>query len=142
MYKTIKLRKGLDIKLVGEADKVKSAVDFADNFVVRPSDFHGVTPKLVVKVGDKVKAGSVIFFNKTKEEVKITSPVAGEITDIVRGEKRRILEVKIKATDLERRSIDLELVSVEGSNFVQKDRFSSSKPTRGGRADRNRNRKR
>jgi len=97
MSKTIKLRKGLDIKLVGEADKVKAAVNFADNFVVRPSDFHGVTPKLAVKVGDKVKAGSVLFFNKTKEEVKITSPVAGEITDIVRGEKRRILEIKIKA---------------------------------------------
>jgi len=97
MSKTIKLRKGLDIKLAGEADKVKAVVDFADNFVVRPSDFHGVTPKLAVKIGDKVKAGSVIFFNKTKEEVKITSPVAGEITDIVRGDKRRILEIKIKA---------------------------------------------
>ena len=97
MSKTIKLRKGLNIKLVGESDKVKTNVDFANNFVISPTDFHGLTPKLVVKVGDQVKAGSVIFFDKYKEEIKFTSPVSGEITDIVRGEKRRILQVNIKA---------------------------------------------
>lgn len=97
MSKTIKLRKGLNIKLVGESDKVKTNADFADNFVISPTDFHGLTPKLVVKVGDQVKAGSVIFFDKYKEDIKFTSPVSGEITDIVRGEKRRILQVNIKA---------------------------------------------
>jgi len=97
MSKTIKLRKGLDIKLVGEADKVKANVDFANNFVIRPGDFHGLTPKLVVKIGDQVKAGSVLFYNKYNEEVKFTSPVAGEVTDIVRGEKRKILSINIRA---------------------------------------------
>ncbi|MBL7899311.1 MAG: NADH:ubiquinone reductase (Na(+)-transporting) subunit A, partial [Crocinitomicaceae bacterium] len=53
MSKTISIRKGLDIKLLGEAEKVKSAVDFADNFVIKMSDFHGLTPKLTVKIGDK-----------------------------------------------------------------------------------------
>lgn len=98
MSKTISIRKGLDIKLLGEAEKVKSAVDFADNFVIKMSDFHGLTPKLTVKIGDKVKAGSVIFFDKVRESIKFTSPVSGEITDIVRGEKRKILSVNIKAT--------------------------------------------
>jgi Na+-transporting NADH:ubiquinone oxidoreductase subunit A len=98
MSKTIKLRKGLDINLVGEADKVKSGVDFASNFAIRPTDFHGLTPKLAVKQGDKVKAGSTLFFNKDNEQVKFTSPVAGEIAEIVRGEKRRILEIKITAS--------------------------------------------
>jgi len=98
MSKTISIRKGLDIKLLGEAEKVKSAVDFADNFVIKTTDFHGLTPKLTVKIGDKVKAGSVIFFDKNRESIKFTSPVSGEITDIVRGEKRKILSVNIKAT--------------------------------------------
>ncbi len=97
MSKTINLRKGLDIKLVGEADKVKSNVDQSDVFAIKPPDFHGLIPKLTVKVGDKVKAGTTIFFNKYQEEVKFSSPVSGEVLEIVRGEKRRILEVLIKA---------------------------------------------
>lgn len=97
MSKTIKLRKGLNITLIGEADKVKNSVDQSDVFAIKPPDFHGVTPKMVVKVGDKVKAGDVIFFNKYQEEIKFLSPVSGEIKEIVRGEKRRILDVLISA---------------------------------------------
>lgn len=96
MSRTIKLRKGLDIKLHGEAEKVKSTAE-AKAFAIKPPDFHGLVPKMTVKVGDKVKTGSVIFFNKYQEEIKFVSPVSGEITEIVRGEKRRILEVRIKA---------------------------------------------
>lgn len=98
MSKTITIRKGLDIKLIGEAENVKSAVDFANNFVINPNDFHGLTPKLVVKIGDKVKAGSVLFFDKNREAIKFTSPVSGEVTDIVRGDKRRIMQLNIAAT--------------------------------------------
>ncbi len=96
MSRTIKLRKGLDIKLLGEAEKVKSTPQVTA-FAIKPPDFHGLMPKLTVKVGDKVKTGSVIFFDKYKEEVKFVSPIAGEITEIVRGAKRKILEVRIKA---------------------------------------------
>lgn len=97
MSKTITIRKGLDIKLLGEAEKVKSGVDFASNFVIKTTDFHGLTPKLAVKIGDKVKAGSVLFFDKNRESIKFTSPVSGEVTDIVRGEKRKILQINITA---------------------------------------------
>lgn len=96
MSRTIKLRKGLDIKLLGEAEKVKSTPQVTA-FAIKPPDFHGLMPKLTIKVGDKVKTGSVIFFDKYQEEVKYVSPIAGEITDIVRGAKRKILEVRIKA---------------------------------------------
>lgn len=96
MSRTIKLRKGLDIKLLGEAEKVKATAEVSA-FAIKPPDFHGLVPKMTVKVGDKVKAGSVIFFDKYQEEIKFASPVAGEITEIVRGEKRRILEIRIKA---------------------------------------------
>lgn len=99
MSKTITIRKGLDIKLLGEAEKVKSAVEFADNFVIKTTDFHGLVPKLVVKIGDKVKAGSTLFFDKNRESIKFASPVSGEVTDIVRGEKRKILQINIKATE-------------------------------------------
>ncbi|MBN4071163.1 Na(+)-translocating NADH-quinone reductase subunit A [Crocinitomix catalasitica] len=97
MSKTIKLRKGLDIALKGEADKVKSNVDAPDSFAIKPPDFHGLIPKMAVKEGDKVKTGSVIFYDKYKEEVKFRSPVSGEVTEIFRGAKRRIMEVRIKA---------------------------------------------
>ena len=96
MSRTIKLRKGLDIKLHGEAEKVKATAEVSA-FAIKPPDFHCLVPKMTVKVGDKVKTGSVIFFDKYQEEVKFVSPVSGEITEIVRGAKRRILEVRIQA---------------------------------------------
>ena len=106
MSKTIKIRKGLDIKLKGTAEKVINALELTNDFAIKPTDFHGVIPKMVVKAGDKVKAGDVIFHNKYQEEVKFCSPVSGEITEIVRGAKRKILEVKIKAdSDLQYASL-------------------------------------
>ena len=97
MSKTVKLRKGLNIPLLGEAEKVKNTVDQADVFAIKPPDFHGVMPKLDVKVGDKVKAGDILFHNKYLENIKFCSPVSGEVIEVVRGAKRRILEVKVKA---------------------------------------------
>ena len=97
MSKDIRLKKGLNINLLGEADKVYSNISFSEKFVVKPTDFHGLTPKLTVKVGDKVKAGTTIFLDKYNELIKFSSPVSGEVQDIVRGAKRKILEVVIKA---------------------------------------------
>jgi Na+-transporting NADH:ubiquinone oxidoreductase subunit A len=97
MSNTVKLKKGLDIRLVGEAEKVTVIAERADLYALKPSDFHGMTPKMVVKPGEKVKAGTIIFHDKYNEEVKFASPVSGEVIEIVRGDKRRILEVRIKA---------------------------------------------
>ena len=97
MSKEIRLRKGLNINLAGEADKVYASVKPADKYVVKPTDFHGLVPKLNVKVGDNVQAGSLLFSDKYNERVHYCSPVSGKITDIVRGKKRRILELVIKA---------------------------------------------
>jgi len=99
MSKEVRLRKGLDINLFGEADKVYSTVKPTRRYVVRPTDFHSLTPKLNVKLDDKLKAGTVIFFDKYNEDIKFCSPVSGKVIDIVRGEKRRILEVVIDAED-------------------------------------------
>ncbi|MCB0477489.1 MAG: Na(+)-translocating NADH-quinone reductase subunit A [Crocinitomicaceae bacterium] len=97
MSKTIKLRKGLDIRLLGEAEKVKTSVDAPETVAIKPPDFHLLTPKMEVKAGDKVKAGSVLFHNKYNDKIKFVSPVSGEVADVVRGAKRRILEVVINA---------------------------------------------
>lgn len=112
MSKDIRLKKGLNINLEGEADKVYASIPQSDMFVVKPSDFHGMTPKLTVKVGDKVKAGAVLFFDKYNDRVKFTAPVSGEVTAINRGAKRRILEVVLKAdTELQYESFEKAVAS-------------------------------
>jgi len=64
---------------------------------LKPTDFIGVFPKLLVKEGDKVKAGSPVFFNKYRDNIQFTSPVSGTVTEIKRGPKRVLLEIKIQA---------------------------------------------
>lgn len=97
MSKTVKLRKGLDIRLIGTANKIKSELVMPKTVSIKPTDFHGMTPKMVVKEGESVKAGSVIFSDKYNEVVKCASPVSGKIEAIIRGEKRRIMEIVISA---------------------------------------------
>lgn len=93
----IKLRKGGDIKLQGLADKVIVDAPQSEIYAIKPTDFHGVVPKLILREGAKVKAGTPIFFDKENQDVKFTSPVSGEIVEIVRGARRVILEIKIKS---------------------------------------------
>ncbi len=95
MSKTVKLRKGLDIRLVGVANKVKTELKVPKTISIKPTDFHGMTPKMVVKEGEQVKAGSTIFYNKYNESVKCSSPVSGKVEAVVRGAKRRIMEIVI-----------------------------------------------
>ena len=98
MSKTVKLKKGLDIRLIGAANKVKAEVAMPKMVSVKPSDFHGMTPKMLVKEGQEVKAGTIIFQDKYNEPIKFSSPVSGKVEEIVRGEKRRILEVLISTS--------------------------------------------
>ncbi|HLV70316.1 MAG TPA: Na(+)-translocating NADH-quinone reductase subunit A [Xanthomarina sp.] len=97
MSNDIKIKKGLDIKLKGEAEKATENAIISNYCTLMPEDFHGVIPKLLVKVGAKVKAGEAVFHDKSNEAVKFTSPVSGEVIEILRGEKRRILAIKLQA---------------------------------------------
>lgn len=97
MSKDVRIRKGVNIKLKGSAEKLYANSASTSDIVLKPTDFPGLMPKLSVKVGDKVKAGSPIFYNKGNDKVLFTSPISGEVTEITRGEKRKILEVKVKA---------------------------------------------
>ena len=98
MSKVITLRKGLDINLQGKAPETLTTVPAAAEYAVSPLDFEGVTPKLLVKVGDEVKAGTPLFFNKYNERVLFTSPVSGTVAAVNRGEKRKVLNVTVKAS--------------------------------------------
>ena len=97
MSKDIRIKKGLDIKLQGEAEKIITKAVASNVHTLLPEDFHGITPKLIAKVGAKVKAGEPIFYNKSVETMNFVSPVSGEVTEVVRGEKRKITAIKIQA---------------------------------------------
>ena len=97
MSQSFKIRKGHNIKLVGDAPKNDLGDVSATTYAVSPLDFPGITPKLAVKAGEKVQAGDVLFFDKDRPEVKICSPVSGEVAEVKRGAKRKILQVVVLA---------------------------------------------
>lgn len=97
MSKDVKIRRGVNIKLKGEADKVHANFPISNTVALRPSDFAGMVPKLMVKQGTPVKAGTPLFYSKEDERVLFTSPVSGEVAEIRRGDKRKLLEVVILA---------------------------------------------
>jgi len=96
MSKTITIKQGLDINLVGEAEKTITEIE-AGIYAIKPIDFVGVFPKLLVKEGDQVKAGTLLFYDKYRDNIKFSSPVSGTIKEIKRGAKRVLLEIKIEA---------------------------------------------
>lgn len=98
MGKTIRLKKGFDINLAGKAALKISETQQPETFAIKPTDFHGIyLPKVMVKEGDVVKAGSPLFHDKRNEKIVFTAPVSGEVVEVKRGEKRKLLEVKILA---------------------------------------------
>ena len=92
----IKIKKGIDIHLVGEAKKEVRNYE-PQIFAIKPHDFIGVVPKLHVAEGDEVKVGTVLFHDKKNEDILFTSPVSGKVKEVVRGEKRVILKVVVES---------------------------------------------
>jgi Na+-transporting NADH:ubiquinone oxidoreductase subunit A len=96
MSKVIKIKRGLDIKLKGSAEKIISTAQPTNTYAVKPPDFPGITPRITAKPGEKVKAGTTLFYDKKQVEVKFSSPVSGVVKAVNRGERRRILEVVVE----------------------------------------------
>ena len=115
MSNDIRIKKGLDINLVGAAEKTKENAIISNFCTIRPEDFHSVIPKLVAKEGSKVKAGETIFYDKSNEAIKFASPVSGEVLEISRGEKRKILSIKIQA-DKEQTFYDFGSLNVDSAS--------------------------
>jgi Na+-transporting NADH:ubiquinone oxidoreductase subunit A len=99
MAKVIKLKRGLDIPLKGEAVKELVSPELPVRFAVKPVDFKLIRPKMMVRADDIVKAGTPLFFDKFNPDVLFTSPVSGRIIAVNRGERRKILEVVVKRDD-------------------------------------------
>ncbi|OUR94441.1 NADH:ubiquinone reductase (Na(+)-transporting) subunit A [Flavobacteriales bacterium 34_180_T64] len=115
MSNDIKIKKGLDIKLKGEAEKAIESAIISNYYTLRPEDFHNVIPKLIAKIGTKIKAGEPLFYDKSNEAIQFVSPVSGEVIDIPRGEKRRILALKIQA-DKEQSFVDHGAFNLDAAN--------------------------
>ena len=118
MPKNIRIAKGLDIKLIGAAQKTTSKAASSNTYSLRIDDFHGVTPKMLVKQGAELKAGEPLFYNKQVEEMKFVSPVSGELVEIERGARRRILTLKILA-DKEQQFLEHESINPQQADAGQ-----------------------
>jgi Na+-transporting NADH:ubiquinone oxidoreductase subunit A len=97
MPRVIKIKRGLDIRLLGTAEKIYISAEKSRTYAVKPPDFPGLVPRLNVHPGDHVLAGTTLFFNKYFPDIKFSSPVSGEVKSVNRGERRRILEVVVEA---------------------------------------------
>lgn len=98
MSEIIKLKKGFDINLAGKAEKKIADSLPPETFAIKPTDFVGMKrPKLLVTEGDNVKAGTPVLYDKMQENVMYCSPVSGEVVEVKRGAKRKILEIRILA---------------------------------------------
>lgn len=115
MPDSIIIKRGLDIKLHGEAENKVSGYQ-PMYFALKPTDFQGVFPRLLIKEGDRVKAGTPLFFDKNNEKVLFTSPVSGTIHELRRGEKRVLLEIIIESDG-----------KFESEEFTKKDPLAMSR---------------
>jgi Na+-transporting NADH:ubiquinone oxidoreductase subunit A len=97
MADTITIRKGLDIPISGAATLLLTDARSIETYAVKPTDFVGLTPRLAVEEGDTVYKGDALFVNKHDERIRFTSPVSGRVKAIVRGDKRKLLEVVVEA---------------------------------------------
>lgn len=121
MTRVIRLRRGLDINLAGRAEKTIVALKPNGTFALRPDSFEGIKPKVLVKEGDKVKAGEALFINKAYPNVKFSSPVSGTVSLVERGDRRKLLSVRIEA-DKEQEFIDFgvkDIATLSGEQVVE-----------------------
>jgi len=97
MSATITIRKGLDLPIAGQAELRLTDARDIDTYAIKPTDFVGLMPRLLVEEGTTVSKGDALFVDKQDERIRFTSPVDGKVKAIVRGEKRRLLEVVVEA---------------------------------------------
>lgn len=118
MGNVIRTKKGLDINLVGSAPIVEVTAGAVDSYGVVPDHFSGITPRLSVQVGDKVLAGDAVVYHKNEPMVKLTAPVSGEIVEIKRGAKRKILYIEIRP-DAEIQYKEFDVTNIQGRSKEQ-----------------------
>ena len=95
MQSTITIKQGINIRLAGKAEMILRLFE-SDFHAIMPTDFPFLSPKLLIKEGDSVKIGTPLFCDKEQESIRLVAPVSGTITEIRRGEKRRIEAIIIQ----------------------------------------------
>lgn len=99
MVKVIKLKKGLNLNLAGQAATEKIKLRPNGHYALQPASFVGMVPKVLVKEGDQVKAGEALFADKNNPKVLFASPVSGKVVAVERGERRKVLSVRVDADE-------------------------------------------
>lgn len=97
MSKNVKVKKGLKLSFKGEAEKILETAPLSKTYAIKPPNFYSVVPKMTVKEGAKLKAGDELFYSKYADQTRFVAPVSGVLKEIVRGAKRKILELRIEA---------------------------------------------
>lgn len=93
MNHNIKIKRGLDIPLGGDAERIVVDMRSEQRYAVKPPDVVGFTPRLLVAEGDEVVAGQPLVENKSDARITLPSPVNGKVQAIIRGEKRKLMEI-------------------------------------------------
>ena len=120
MSKDISIQNGANLNLKGLASKEFEVANKSLTYALNPDDFFALVPRMLVKEGDFVKKGDPVFFDKNDENIKIVSPVSGKIKQIVRGEKRKILNVIIDRSGDDVRNFDIpDLKSISVESIIE-----------------------
>ena len=104
---TFNLKKGYDLNLKGKPEKEIVCISAPGIVKVNPQDFKYIRPKVVVKINDLVKVGTLLFFDKNDPDIKHVSPCSGKIKSIDYGERRKVLSINIE-NDKEYNQVKLE----------------------------------
>lgn len=98
----IKIKKGLNIPLLGEPlQKIDPKIFSPKKIAIVLSNYKNLKPLLKVGVNDEVQIGQILFTCKKNKGLVYTSPAAGKIKEICRGEKRALLSLVIQVSQKE-----------------------------------------
>lgn len=92
-----KIKKGLDLRLQGEAAASLEVKPLGKEYALMPTDFPGIVPRAVVKEGDRILAGQPLFVDKATEQIRFVSPVSGTVAAVERGDRRKLLRFRVSA---------------------------------------------
>jgi Na+-transporting NADH:ubiquinone oxidoreductase subunit A len=92
----IKIKKGLDLPISGAPEQTITDGKSVRHVALIGFDYNGMKPTMAVKEGDRVKRGSLLFTDKKTDGVRYTSPAAGVVKEINRGERRVFQSVVVE----------------------------------------------
>ncbi|MDG1756496.1 MAG: Na(+)-translocating NADH-quinone reductase subunit A [Bacteroidia bacterium] len=112
----MKIKRGMDIPLEGKPSTHIHAISSSTTFAIKPTDFKGLIPKLRIKQGEEVSVGDCLFTDKKNDKICFTSPVSGEVAEIVRGDRRAITAIKILADSSEYKFKEFDIQNYPSKN--------------------------